>query len=260
MPSLSPLRRRPGRRRQSQPGRPQSGAAEGLPAHRRAQDRHHLSPAGHVAQPVRARGARRRAAGPSPAGPLPRQPGPAGNREAGQRPGGVVDRRVGDPGPPGAAGGQGRGHLARAVLGRGCGAGRPRRRIAAARRGAHRSHRARHRDAAAGRVAGDRQAPQRPRVGGLARRRDRPGVSRCRPAPVVVLARARHAGDPRYLVPSAARGARARHHHPAPGIGQRAAVAALRVAARDRPRRRRPQPAPGRTPRSGWRRPSSCGG
>ena len=81
-------------------------------------------------------------------------------------------------------------------------------------------------------------------VGGLARRRDRPGVGRCRPAPVVVLARARHAGDPRHLVPSAARGARARHHDPAPGIGQRAAVAALRVPARDRPRRRRPHPRP----------------
>ena len=49
--------------------------------------------------------------------------------------------------------------------------------VAAAGRRARRPHRAGHGDAAARRVAGDGEAPQRPRLGRLARRRDRPGVA-----------------------------------------------------------------------------------
>ena len=124
------------------------------------------------------------------------------------------------------------------------GAGRTRRQVAAAGRGARRPHRAGHRDAAARRVAGDGEAPQRPRLGRLAGGRDRPGVEVRRPAPVVVLAGARHDGHPRHLVPARARGARARDHDPAARVGQRAAVGALRRPARRRPWQRGPHPRP----------------
>jgi len=195
-----------------------------------------------VAQPQRAGGPGGGPARPSPAGPLPRQPGPARHSQAGVRPGGVLDRRVGHPRPAGAAGHPGRGHLPRAVLRGRPGAGRPRGAVAAVGRGAHRAHGPGHRDAAARRVAGDREAPQRPWLPGLARGRHRPGVTLGRPAPVLVLAGPRHAGGPRHLVSPGARGAGARDHDPGARVGQRDVVGALRLPARRRPRQRRPHP------------------
>ena len=82
------------------------------------------------------------------------------------------------------------------------------------------------------------------RLDGVARGRHRPGVILGRPAAVVVLAGARHAGDPRHLGPARAAAASARDHGPAARVGQRAAVAAVRLPARRRPGQRRPQPRP----------------
>ncbi len=78
----------------------------------------------------------------------------------------------------------------------------------------------------------------------MARGRHRPRVGLGRPPPVVVLAGARHAGDPRPLVSPRASGAGARDHDPAARIGPGAAVAALCVAARHRPGQRRRHPGP----------------
>ena len=216
-----------------------------------------------MVQPGRARRPGCRPARASRPGSLPRQPGPARHPEAGQRPGRILDRGVGDPRPPGhtvGAGGEDRGHLARAVLGCRRGAGRAGRGLAAARRGAHRDHRAGHGVAAARRVAGDREAPQRPGLGGLARRRDRHRIGRRRPAPVVVLAGARHAGDRPPLVGVRAAGADPRDHDGAAralapaccGSGSRRCSASTPAAWTSA--------APGPTPRSGWPRSSSCGG
>ena len=163
------------RRPVSRPACWRPAASPGPGAHRRAEDRHHVPAAGDVEQPGRARGPGGGAAGPSSAGPLPCQPGPAGDREAGRRPGGILDRRVGDPGPSGPAGAAGRGHLPRAVLGRGRAAGRAGRPLPPACRGTRRADRAGHGVAAARGVAGDGQAPQRPGLGGLAGGRDRHG-------------------------------------------------------------------------------------
>ena len=76
-------------RRHDRPGtgRP-PGAAEGVPAHRRAQDGHDLPAAGDVGQPGQAGGAGRRAARPPRAGPLPGQPGPARPGDAAADPAG----------------------------------------------------------------------------------------------------------------------------------------------------------------------------
>ena len=166
---------------------------QGFPAHRRAEDRHHLPPAGDVGQPRRTGRPGPRAARPPRAGSLPGQPGPARHREAAQRPGRLMDRGVGHPGHPGPAGAAPGRHLARAVLRRRRGPGGPGGPLAAARRGARRADRAGHGLAAARRMAGDHQAPQRARLDRLAGRRDRPGIHRPGPAPVLVLAGARHA-------------------------------------------------------------------
>ena len=85
--------------------------------------------------------------------------------------------RVGDSRPSGEAGAEGRRHLARAVLRRRRRARRACRQVAAAGQRARHPHRAGHGHAIARRVAGVGEAPQRPRLGRLARRRDRPGVA-----------------------------------------------------------------------------------
>ena len=89
--------------------------------------------------------------------------------------------------------------------------------------------------AAARRVAGNRQAPQRARLGGLARRTSSTRVGVRRPASVVVLAGARHAGDPRHLVAVGARRADPRHHDPGARVGQRPALGPVRTLLERRP-------------------------
>ena len=136
------------------------------------------------------------------------------------------------------------GDLARAVLRGRPGAGRARGAVPAAGRGARGDHRAGHGHAAAGGVAGDREAPQRQGLRRMARGRDRPGVLFGRPAAVVVLAGARHDGDPRHLGAVRTAAADPRDHGSAARVGQRAAVAAVRGPARGRPGQRGYQPRP----------------
>ena len=107
-------------------------------------------------------------------------------------------------------------------------------------RGAHRPHRARPRDPAARRVAGDGQDPRHRRMGRMAQRCHRRPVGCRRPAPVAVLDVPRHAGHPRHVVAAPSAGPGARDHRAAAGPGQHA-LGQVRVGSRHRSRPHRPR-------------------
>ena len=157
---------------------PRRTAGPGLPAYRRAEDRHHVPAAGDVAEPGR-RWRPRASCCPAITRKIISAPARicAASRSWPSDPAGSWTGEWEILATPGQAG-------AAASRSSRTSCSRPRTRqqaeravkLAPAGRGAHRAHGARHGHAAARRVAGDGEAPQRAGLGGLARRRDRPRV------------------------------------------------------------------------------------